>query len=148
MRRLNGLVASLLQLGLMRTVTAGLAVGLLGTALAAQSSVPREDGARLFRTWCASCHGVTAQGEGALAPMMKRTVPDLTAIAARNGGIFPAARVRRIIDGRDVDAHGSPEMPVWGTTFRTKDGDGDAAARARIDALVAYLETIQKRNAH
>ena len=110
---------------------------------------PREDGAQLFRTWCASCHGLTAQGNGVLAPMLRKAVPDLTGIADRNGGVFPTAHVRRIVDGRDVGSHGDPEMPVWGSSFRaTPEGYSEAVARARIDAVVAYLESIQKRNAH
>lgn len=118
------------------------------TPLADQSRAP-VDGAQLFKTWCASCHGLTAQGNGPLAPVMKKPVPDLTQIAGKNGGLFPAARVARVVDGRDVVSHGDPEMPVWGTAFRsTKDGYSEASARARIDALVKYLESIQKRNAH
>ena len=108
-----------------------------------------EDGAQLFKTWCATCHGLTAQGNGPLAPVMKHPVPDLTQIAARNGGVFPSARIRRIVDGRDVPSHGERDMPVWGTAFRTsKEGLTEAAANARIDAIVRYLEGIQNRNAH
>lgn len=132
-----------------------LAVGLAsaGVAGAAQelSREPagRQDGAQLYKTWCASCHGLTAQGNGPLAPAMRRVVPDLTMIATRNGGIFPNARIRRIIDGREVESHGDPDMPIWGTAFKsTTSGYSEESVRARINAVVAYLETIQKRNAH
>jgi mono/diheme cytochrome c family protein len=109
----------------------------------------RADGNQLFKTWCASCHGLTAQGNGPLAPMMKAPVPDLTLIAGKNGGVFPSARVARIIDGRDVVSHGDPEMPIWGTAFKsTRDGYSEASVRARIDAVVTFLESVQKRNAH
>lgn len=131
------------------TVGLGPSAVLAADGTQAPSPPAREDGARVFRTWCASCHGLGAQGNGPLAPMMKRVVPDLTQIAAGNGGVFPAARVRRIIDGREVQAHGDSDMPVWGTAFRTSgSGLSEPAVRARIDALVAYLESIQKRNAH
>jgi hypothetical protein len=37
-------------------------------------------------------------------------------------------------------------MPVWGDAFRrTRDGLSEEAARARIDALVRYLEAIHER---
>ena len=42
----------------------------------------------------------------------------LASFAVRNGGVFPSERVRRIIDGRDVAAHGNFEMPVWGDAFK------------------------------
>ena len=128
----------------------------IGAPLGAQQTLPPkqerpavEDGAQLFKTWCASCHGLTAQGNGPVAPLMKHPVPDLTQLAAHNGGVFPSARIRRIVDGRDVASHGDREMPVWGTAFQTsKEGLTEAVARARIDAIVAYLEGIQNRNAH
>jgi mono/diheme cytochrome c family protein len=114
-------------------------------APAAQSPV---DGAELFRTWCSSCHGASAQGNGPLAPMLKTPVPDLTQIAGRNGGLFPSARVARIVDGREVVSHGDPEMPIWGTAFKTtKDGYSEASVRTRIEAIVKFLESIQRRNA-
>lgn len=105
------------------------------------------DGAALFRTWCASCHGTKADGTGPLAGQLRRRVPDLTQIAEKNGGMFPLERVRRIIDGREIGAHGNPDMPVWGTTFRVVEGASEASVRARIDALVRYLESVQRRNA-
>jgi len=128
----------------------------IAAPLGAQQAFPSKqerpavgEGAQLFKTWCASCHGLTAQGNGPVAPLMKHPVPDLTQLAAHNGGVFPAARIRRIVDGRDVPSHGEREMPVWGTAFQTsKEGLTEAAARARIDAIVTYLEGIQNRNAH
>ncbi len=81
--------------------------------------------------------------------MMNRPVPDLTQIAAMNGGVFPTLRIRRTVDGRDVKAHGDSDMPIWGTAFKsTKDGYSEESVRARIEAVVRYLEAIQKRNAH
>jgi len=105
-----------------------------------------ESGAPLFRTYCASCHGPDARGAGPLADQLRRLPPSLTSFAARNGGVFPGERVRRIIDGRDVPSHGSTEMPLWGDAFRrSREGLSEAAAAARIDAIVRYLESIQER---
>lgn len=146
-----GLVVVVLSAGVLATGSgiAGASGRLQPAAAPGMADPPREEGAQLFKTWCASCHGRSAQGDGVLAPMMRQVVPDLTGIATRNGGVFPTAYVRRIIDGREVRAHGDPEMPVWGTAFReTAEGYSEAAVRARIDALVAYLDTIQRRNAH
>lgn len=104
-------------------------------------------GAQLFQTYCARCHGRSARGNGPLAEQLRRVPPDLTRFAARNGGIFPTERVRRIIDGREVASHGDREMPVWGDAFRsTHDGFASATVEARIAAIVRYLEAIQERS--
>lgn len=84
-----------------------------------------------------------------MAPALRKPPADLTQIAAKNGGVFPTERVRRIIDGRDVISHGDPEMPVWGDAFKTsRDGYSEESVRARILAIVRYLESIQRRLAH
>lgn len=120
--------------------------GWLDTPVTAQQT-PETEGARLFRTYCASCHGASGQGNGPVAGLLRRRVADLTQIAAVNAGVFPAARVHRIIDGRDVESHGVPEMPVWGDAFARTTGGSDAAVQARIAALVRHLESIQRRSA-
>jgi mono/diheme cytochrome c family protein len=109
-------------------------------------SQPSESGAALFRTYCASCHGTDARGAGPVSSQLRRLPPSLTSFAVRNSGVFPSERVRRIIDGRDIPAHGTFEMPVWGDAFRrTREGLSEAAAAARIDAIVRYLDSIQER---
>jgi mono/diheme cytochrome c family protein len=114
--------------------------------LQARPSQSSGAGAALFRTYCASCHGSDARGAGPVTAQLRRMPPSLTTFALRNGGLFPSERVRRIIDGRDVPAHGSYEMPVWGDAFRrTREGLSDQAVSARIDAIVRYLESIQER---
>jgi len=80
---------------------------------------------------------------------MRNPPADLTRFALSNGGVFPSERLRRIIDGRDVSAHGTREMPVWGMVFkRTETDGGEAEVAARIEALVQYIRSIQKRLAH
>ena len=111
-----------------------------------RSNISGESGAALFRTYCASCHGADGRGAGPMSTQLHRQPPSLTSFAVRNSGVFPSERVRRIIDGRDIAAHGSFEMPVWGNAFkRTREGLSEAGAAARIDAIVRYLESIQER---
>jgi mono/diheme cytochrome c family protein len=113
-----------------------------------QTTAPDDTGSRLFRTYCASCHGTTGRGNGPVADLLRRMPPDLTQFTRRNGGVFPSERVYRIIDGRDVPSHGDREMPVWGDALREAPGGGTAAAvKARIDAIVRYLAGIQERPA-
>lgn len=114
--------------------------------LQVKSSQPVDVGRNMFRAYCAVCHGVDARGAGPLASELRRLPPSLTSYAVRNGGVFPNERLRAIIDGRTVSSHGDREMPVWGDAFkRTRDGLSEEAARARIDAIVTYLEAIQER---
>jgi nucleotide-binding universal stress UspA family protein/mono/diheme cytochrome c family protein len=104
-------------------------------------------GSELFRTYCASCHGPAARGDGPVASAMSRKPADLTEIAKRNGGQFPAEIVFRTIDGkRPVRGHGGPDMPVWGDAFaRSRDGGDPATVKRMIESLVDYLESIQLR---
>lgn len=72
--------------------------------------------------------------------------PDLTLIAQRNDGRFPAEQVFETIDGRrELPSHGTREMPVWGFSFQAAglDTDQEDEVRARINSLTRYLESIQ-----
>jgi hypothetical protein len=73
-----------------------------------------------------------------------RTRPsDLTLIAKKNGGVFPTDVLYRIIDGRrTIRAHGSYEMPVWGSVFLSSVPEN--VARNRILAIIGYLKSIQQ----
>jgi mono/diheme cytochrome c family protein len=118
--------------------------------LTAQPAAPRPpDGAALYKVYCASCHGSSGRGDGQVAEFLKLPAADLTRIASRANGVFPAGEVFKIIDGRQrVGAHGDSAMPVWGDGFtRVISGSSAADNRARIEALVKYLEGIQMRQA-
>ena len=124
-------------------LTAGLAGP--GAAAAAPADAGAEGGRSLFKTYCASCHGVTAKGDGPLADQLRFHPPDLTLLAKRSNGKFDSAKVEKIIDGRDqVKGHGGPDMPVWGDAFKgASEGYSEKAVKERIKAIVDYLETIQ-----
>lgn len=99
-------------------------------------------GSEMYKTWCASCHGTAGKGDGPAASDLKTRPTDLTQLAKKNGGKFPTEKVRNYIDGAALaPAHGSREMPVWGTFFR-QIGD-DKAATYRIVTLANYVESMQ-----
>jgi mono/diheme cytochrome c family protein len=103
-------------------------------------------GAQLYRRFCASCHGPDAHGDGPVAASLRVLVPDLTLLANRHGGTFPADQVRKIVDGRTVQPpHGSRDMPVWGTEFQAAAPPGSDQRNGDdlIDRLVDYLRGIQ-----
>ena len=147
----GSLTIALIAAAAMTSMAGRLTAGRLPAGAPAQARAAAtvdEEGRALFGTYCASCHGVAARGDGPVAASLRVHPPDLTQFAAKNGGVFPAARTARIIDGRDVGAHGNPDMPVWGRVFRSSQGtaDANASAKARVAAIVRYLESIQERS--
>ena len=124
---------------------------LMPTGAAAQETMKQTTpGAEVFRTYCASCHGTAARGDGPLASAMIKKPANLTEIAKRNGGLFPSDLVFRTIDGRQpVRGHGGPDMPVWGDAFEKSREAGDQErVKSVIQSLVDYLGSIQLRPAH
>ena len=104
-------------------------------------------GADLYSFYCSNCHGVTAHGSGAVSPL-QLPAPDLTALARQNGGVFPRERIRASITfgpgTKPRNAHGTADMPVWGTVFRGLD-TSDTMTAIRIENLVDYLASLQDR---
>jgi len=104
-------------------------------------------GPEMYRTFCAPCHGLDGKGNGPAASALKKTPADLTLLSQKNGGTFPAGRVRNYIEGKDTkatEAHGSREMPIWGDVFRNIAND-QGAVTYRLYTLSTYLETLQAK---
>jgi mono/diheme cytochrome c family protein len=101
-------------------------------------------GPNLYKAYCAVCHGTNAKGDGPMAMFLKTAPADLTRISSRNGGMFPLAKVRRIISGEESlpGGHGTRQMPVWGPIFSQVAWDQDLG-RVRVDNLAKYLESLQ-----
>lgn len=128
-----------------RWLLAALAI-LQSTGVSAEELVGYS-GAELYKRFCSSCHGSGGEGDGPVAPTLRVLVPDLTRLAQRRQGEFPAQAVLRIIDGREVrTAHGSRLMPVWGYEFRTAGATGQDAD-ALVSRLVDHLRSIQRDKA-
>jgi mono/diheme cytochrome c family protein len=111
-----------------------------------------DPGRREYDAGCALCHGADGRGDGSFGELLQLTIPDLTTLARRNGGVFPTDRVYAVIDGREeVKAHGAREMPIWGKYFSavsTPEYDDyrnvpEAFVRSRILALIDFLNRRQ-----
>jgi len=110
-----------------------------------QSEIVPLGGAKIFRHYCAACHGVGGNGNGPIAPALKSKVPQLTTMARRNHGLFPTARVRRVVTGDEAHAaHGTREMPVWGPLFHQIENDQDLGY-VRLQNVTEYLNSIQRK---
>ena len=120
---------------------------LLSASLAAQWDQSKANrGARMFRAYCASCHGETAQGDGEIAELLRVKPANLTEIAKRNDGKYDMDQVVKVIDGRTrVKGHGDSQMPIWGDAFQVADGGNTMdIVEARIENLANYLWSVQK----
>ena len=98
-----------------------------------------------FSSYCAPCHGRDGKGDGPVAPALTTPPADLTTLAMRNDGVFPATRVRAFVThGKPgIVAHGSSAMPIWGPTFRSLEASNKLVA-IRIANIVTYLASIQQ----
>jgi len=101
-------------------------------------------GPALYEAYCAVCHGRDGKGGGPKAKSLKVAPPDLTRVAARNGGKFPLPRIQRIISGEEpgTAGHGTRAMPVWGPIFSQFAWDQDLG-KIRVYNLAKRIEEMQ-----
>jgi len=130
-------------------LVAGAVIALSGNSYADEEA---DIGKREYDSNCAVCHGKSGKGDGPYAGLIDTRIPDLTVLSKNNGGVFPFARVYATIDGTDgVKAHGTRDMPIWGTEYKIKGAehygvfpyDPESYVRARILALTEYIYRLQ-----
>ena len=103
-------------------------------------------GKEMYKSYCAVCHGLDGKGNGPAAPAMKTNPTDLTALAQKGAGKYPAAHVAAVIRGQaTTPSHGSQDMPVWGPLFSSIDQGHEAQVQQRVTNLVNYIETVQAK---
>jgi mono/diheme cytochrome c family protein len=124
-----------------------IALTLAAAAPAAAQDVVR--GAEYFRGYCAACHGAAASGDGPMVAVLDIPPPDLTTLAAAEGGTFPTERVVRGIDGRTVILSHGGAMPLFGmilggdsAVIDAADGSPIITKEAVVD-IAAWLASIQ-----
>jgi mono/diheme cytochrome c family protein len=101
-------------------------------------------GKEMFMSYCASCHGKDAKGDGPAAAALKQAPADLTMLAKRNGGKYPSDKVTSVLRGQTIlMAHGDQEMPVWGPLFWSMSQGHEELVQLRIANLNRYLESLQ-----
>jgi mono/diheme cytochrome c family protein len=121
--------------------------------LALVACVERDEvptGRKDFATFCAACHGTGGKGDGPAAAGLDRKPADLTALSARNGGIFPGTRVMAkiwgytgVAPGRQDSASPMPEFgPLLQGDLVPHDG-GDGIATPTPERLVGIAEHVR-----
>jgi mono/diheme cytochrome c family protein len=135
---------------------------LLGTALVMALGVVRAQGKReqkpaarqpstasgkeTFLKHCASCHGQNAKGSGPAAIALTPPPSDLTTLSKRYEGNYPTGYVGAVLKfGRSLAAHGTEDMPVWGSRFKMIDPVRDPTGQQHIDDVVAYIGSLQEK---
>jgi hypothetical protein len=107
-----------------------------------------DGGKEMYLKYCASCHGITGKGDGAVSRDLKVKLPDLTLLRRNNQGLYPMDRVLSSIDGRRVvRAHGDRTMPVWGAIFRKeheKESYTELTTLLRAKVIAEYVGSLQK----
>ncbi len=104
------------------------------------------DGKQMYTSYCAPCHGVDGRGHGPAATALKTQPTDLTGLAKANHGKYPDTHVVSVMRfGTEMHAHGSAEMPVWGTILGKMSKVNPQEKDLRTSNLSRYLETLQVR---
>ncbi len=113
------------------------------TAIQATSAA---SGKEMYDSYCAVCHGTDGKGNGPAASALKTMPTDLTALSKNNGGKYPSLKVSAAIRGdANVPAHGTKDMPVWGSLFRGMSQGHESEVQQRIANLTKYVESLQTK---
>ena len=110
------------------------------------TNAPSNSGKEMFNSYCAVCHGKDAKGNGPAASAMKTAPTDLTKLAQKEGGKYPAAHVAAVLRGQaSTPSHGSQDMPIWGPLFSSISQGRQGMVHQRITNLVSYIEGLQAK---
>jgi mono/diheme cytochrome c family protein len=103
-------------------------------------------GKEMFESYCAVCHGTDGKGGGPAASALKVAPTNLSSLSKNNGGKYPSLKVSAAIRGdADVTAHGTKEMPVWGSLFRDLSQGHEGEVQQRVNNLTKYIESLQEK---
>ena len=103
-------------------------------------------GKDMYTAYCAVCHGTGGKGGGPAASALKVPPTDLTLLSKNNGGKYPSLKVSSSIRGESATpAHGSKDMPVWGTLFWSMSSGHEGEVQQRVTNLTHYIESLQAK---
>jgi mono/diheme cytochrome c family protein len=103
-------------------------------------------GKEMYTSYCAVCHGTDGKGGGPAAGALKTAPSDLTTLSKNNGGKYPALKVTSAIRGEsNLPAHGSKDMPVWGSLFWGMSHGHEGEVQQRVANLTQYIESLQAK---
>lgn len=106
-------------------------------------------GNTLYLQHCVSCHGVDGKGDGPVAARLSTPPADLTKIAARRDGVWPAFEIMTILSGYSRNILPREDMPVIIDLLDNEMsefdiGNGEAILMpTKLIAIASYLESLQ-----
>jgi mono/diheme cytochrome c family protein len=126
-----------------------LIVVLAGAALLAAPAAAQDtntlkaigQGRAIYLTHCAGCHGADVKGT---TTGTNGGIPDLTLIAARDGGFRPLHVASHVMGRRD-GMKNEKTMPCWGGAFKDRWPQGEGAAALQGWKLAKYLAFVQEQ---
>jgi mono/diheme cytochrome c family protein len=126
-----------------------LIVVLAGAALLAAPAAAQDtntlkaigQGRAIYLTHCAGCHGADVKGT---TTGTNGGIPDLTLIAARDGGFRPLHVASHVMGRRD-GMKNEKTMPCWGGAFKDRWPGGEGAAALQGWKLAKYLAFVQEQ---
>ena len=101
-------------------------------------------GKETFQQSCAICHGDRGRGNGPAASALTPRPADLSMMTKRNG-TFPAAHIEAVLKGVDPTGAHTNVMMMWRALFLADANGDEAVASARVNSLVKFIESIQRK---
>jgi len=107
----------------------------LGTAPVTNAA----DGAQMYQSYCAACHGKDGKGNGPAALALKTKPADLTQLGKTHPGGLSMKDFEDRVKGEAMPiSHGTSPMPVWGPVLRSLGND-----QLRVYNLKKYIDSLQ-----
>jgi len=143
------------RMGILAIMGGAVATLILGSAFAGEhrsvtilrenaTYVPPTDGRAMYQLYCASCHGFDGRGYGPALGGLSEHPVDLTRLAARNDGQFPAHHVRYVLlDSGPTSAHAT-DMPTWSAILTEMNRDNPGTQMLRVRNLSDHLKSLQE----
>jgi mono/diheme cytochrome c family protein len=101
-------------------------------------------GQERYSTFCAGCHGPDGRGKGHSSRYCTVPPADLTQLAQKNNGIYPAEWVLQVLrHGTGQPPKGRGYMPIWEPLLKSMKNPANASTEVQIRNLTEYVKTLQ-----